>query len=214
MLDYTEIKPDGDPLGCTVVLHGRGVTGRDLVPLAKAINLDRTWWVFPDGPLDFPGIPGGRAWYDMPPNNHKGVLESRKLLFELVERIEKQGIPSARIVLMGFSQGAVMSLDVGLRYPRRIAGVIGMSGYLAFPERLRDEKSPAAAGLPILLTHGKQDDILPVDGAREAQAALRTEGFSVRLHEYLMGHEVIPEALSEVEKFLKPIFGEGRDDSE
>lgn len=207
MLKFTEINPVGAPIGCIVALHGRGVTGEDLAPLADEINLDRVRWIFPDGPVELPELLGGRAWFEMPPNHDRGILESRKLLFELVGWLERQKIPSERIALLGFSQGAVMSLDVGVRYLRRPAGIVAMSGYLVFPETLRAEKSPASAGLPVLLTHGKNDDVLPVDGAREAQALLRTEGFSARLCEYLMGHQVIPETLDEVRKFLKAIFG-------
>jgi phospholipase/carboxylesterase len=206
MLNFTEIKPAGIPIGCIVALHGRGVTGEDLAPLADEIGLDGIQWIFPDGPMELPGPWGGRAWYEIPPDLPQGILQSRKLLFDLIDRLERGKVPSGRIALMGFSQGAVLSIDVGVRYPRRIAGVAAMSGYLAFPETLAAEKSPAAAGLPILMTHGKNDDVLPVDWAREAQAVLRTEGFSVRLHEYLMGHQVIPEALSEVKKFLNRIF--------
>jgi phospholipase/carboxylesterase len=206
MLNFTELHPIGMPIGCIVTLHGRGVRGEDLVPLAEAIALEGIRWIFPDGPMELSVPWGGRAWYEIPPHPLQGLLQSRKLLFDLIERLEREQIPSKRIALAGFSQGAVMSLDVGVRYPRRIAGIVAMSGFLARPETLAVEKSPAAAGLPILLTHGKNDDVLPVEGAREAQAALRTEGFSVRLREYLMGHEVIPEALSEIRNFLNQIF--------
>ncbi|HUK55730.1 MAG TPA: dienelactone hydrolase family protein [Nitrospiria bacterium] len=206
MLNFTELRPVGMPIGCIVALHGRGVRGEDLAPLADAIALDGMRWIFPDGPMELPVIWGGRAWYEIPPHHPRGLLESRTLLFELIEWLERQKIPSRRIALAGFSQGAVMSLDVGVRYPRRIAGIVAMSGYLARPETLTAEKSPAASGLPILLTHGKNDEVLPVEGAREAEAALRAEGFSVRLREYLMGHEVIPEALSEIRKFINLIF--------
>jgi len=206
MLHFTELPSFGMPIGCIVAMHGRGVRGEDLAPLAEAIALEGIRWIFPDGPMELPGFWGGRAWYEIPPHHLQGLLQSRKLLFELIERLEQEKVPSKRIALAGFSQGAVMSLDVGVRYPRRIAGIVAMSGYLARPETLAVEKSPAAAGLPILLTHGKNDDVLPVEGAREAQATLRAEGFSVRLQEYLMGHEVIPEALSEIRAFLNQIF--------
>lgn len=206
MLHYIEHHPTGFPIGCIVALHGRGVRGEDLAPLAEAIALEGIRWIFPDGPMELPGFAGGRAWYEIPPRHLQGLSDSRKLLFELIERLEQQETPSRRIALMGFSQGAVMSLDVGVRYPRRIAGIVAMSGYLAYPETLAAEKSPASAGLPVLLTHGKNDEVLPVEWAREAQAVLRGEGFSVRLHEYLMGHEVVPEALAEVRTFLNQIF--------
>jgi phospholipase/carboxylesterase len=205
-LNITQFNPVGMPVGCIIVLHGRGVTGQDLASLAGEISLDGIRWIFPDGPMEMPGSWGGRAWYEIPPDPPRGIFQSRKLLFGLIEWLESESIPSRRIALMGFSQGAVMSLDVGLRYPKRIAGIVAMSGYLALPDTLRSEKSPTAAGLPILMTHGKNDDVLPVDGARKAQAILRAEGASVRLSEYLMGHQVIPEVLGEVENFLVKIF--------
>ena len=206
MLNFKEMAPSGTPTGSIFVLHGRGVTGEDLMPLVEAMGLEGFRWIFPDGPFDFSSPFGGRSWYELSSPNHQGVLESRRLLTELIEKFEKEGAAPRRIALMGFSQGAVMSLDVGLRYPRRLAGIVGMSGYLAFPERLADEKSPEATGLPILLTHGKNDDILPVEGAREAQAVLRGAGFRVRLQEYLMGHQVIPETLVLAKAFLQEIF--------
>ncbi|HSG06387.1 MAG TPA: hypothetical protein VLB09_08310, partial [Nitrospiria bacterium] len=157
--------------------------------------------------MEIPMLGGGRAWFDSSSPDHEGLRGSRKKIFGLLEEVEKDGIPADRIILGGFSQGAVASLDAGLRYPRRIGGIIGMSGFLAWPDLLKDEMSPAAAGLPILLTHGKNDEVLPVDGAREAQAALRTLGFDVCLREYLMAHEVVPEVLDEIKKFLKKVNG-------
>ncbi len=206
-MEATEILPVGTPLGIIVALHGRGVTGADLSPLAQAVGLDGVRWIFPDAPFEPPELMGGRQWFPPAPNPESGILESRKRILKRLGALEGEGISSRRIALLGFSQGAVMSLDAGVRYPRRLAGIVGLSGFLAFPERLGREKSPAASGLPILLTHGKNDDVLPVEGAREAQAVLRTEGFTVRLHEYLMGHHVIPETLEEVRRFLIKILG-------
>ncbi|HSG04894.1 MAG TPA: alpha/beta hydrolase, partial [Nitrospiria bacterium] len=201
-----EIKPEGPVRGCVIALHGRGVRGSDLAPLAGAIGMPDVRWVFPDGPMEVPPLADGRAWYDSSDPNHEGLNASREIIFGHIERLEKEGLPPERILLAGFSQGAVVSLDAGLRYPRRLAGLIGMSGYLAHPDRLEEEMSPAASALPVLLTHGKNDEVLSVEGSREAQAVLKTLGFSVELREYLMGHEVIQEVLEEVRKFMVRVF--------
>lgn len=193
--------------GCFIALHGRGVRGSDLAPLEGAIGSSGLRWIFPDGPLDLPMAGGGRAWFDSSSPEHEGLLTSRKMIFKILEQLEQEGVPSDRIILGGFSQGAVASLDAGLRYPRRIGGIIGMSGFLAWPDRLKEEITPVAANIPILLTHGKNDEVLPVDGAREAQAVLRTLGLDVNLREYLMGHEVISEVLDEIKNFIGKIFG-------
>lgn len=207
MQKSSEIRSRGEVRGCILGLHGRGVTGKDLASLAEAMALDGVQWVFPDGPLDFPGSLGGRAWFEHSPHHARGILLSRKKIFEWIGELEGESVPADRIALVGFSQGAVVALDAGVRYPRRLAGIVGMSGFLVFPETLAAEKSPSAKGLPILLTHGKNDEVLPVEGSREAQAVLRAEGFSVRLREYLMGHEVVAETLSDVREFLNGIFG-------
>jgi len=194
------------PSGCLVVLHGRGTNGYDLVPIAQALGFSGLRYIFPHAPFPVPGVFGGKAWYELPPYDREGILESRHLLFSLLEELEREGVPSAQIALMGFSQGAVMGLDVGTRYPRRLAGIIALSGYLPFPEDLHSEKSVASLQLPVLLVHGTEDPIVPLEGSRQAERILKEEGFSVRLLEYPMGHEVIPQEIEEIRKFLLSLF--------
>jgi phospholipase/carboxylesterase len=203
-LERVELRSSVQPaLGCVVTLHGRGVTGEDLVPLAEELKLQSLRFIFPNAPFDFMGFSNGRAWYESPPRSHEGLTESRRLLFRLLEDLEKEGVDPGRIVLMGFSQGAVMSLDVGIRYPQRLAGIIALSGYLYSADSIGTEKSPASSGLPILLAHGTDDDVLPFSLSRQADKALKAHGFRTKLLEYPMGHQVIPEELEEVRSFIK-----------
>ena len=192
--------------GCVVTLHGRGVTGEDLVPLAQELGLPALRFIFPHAPFPFTSPFGGRAWYESPPRAHEGLTESRQLLFRLLEELEAQGVEPGRIALMGFSQGAVMSLDVGTRYPKRLAGIVALSGYLYAPDSLGTEKSAAADGLPILLAHGTYDDVLPLAGSRQALKTLQAHSFQARLVEYPMGHQVVLEELEEARSFLKTVF--------
>lgn len=202
-LQWNEVKASGPLQGCVVTLHGRGTTGSDLMPLADEIALPGLRWIFPDAPFPFPGDFGGQMWYASPPMTGGGILESRRLLFELLDDLTlKEKIPSERTVLMGFSQGAVMSLDVGLRYANRLAAIIALSGYLASPERLAAEKSPASQETPILIIHGTMDEVLPVEGSRRAHAALSQEGFRSSFKEYPMGHQVIPEEMGFIRDYL------------
>jgi phospholipase/carboxylesterase len=206
-LKRIDLSPSVQPaLGCVVTLHGRGVTGEDLVPLAEELRLPSLRFVFPDAPFGFMEFSNGRAWYESPPRAHEGLVESRQLLFRLLEDLEKEGIDPGRTVLMGFSQGAVMSLDAGIRYPKRLAGVIALSGYLYAAESIGTEKSAASSGLPVLLAHGTYDDVLPFSLSRQADKALQAHGFQTRLLEYPMGHQVAPEELKEVRAFLKTIL--------
>lgn len=208
-LERIDLPPRGEAaVGCLITLHGRGVTGEDLVPIARELDLPRLRYIFPHAPLPFPSTWGGRAWYELPPDDAEGIHQSCRLLTALIEELVADGWAPERIALAGFSQGAVMSLDVGLRYPKRMAGVLALSGYLHAPERLRAERSPEAIGTPILLCHGTEDPLLPIDGSRQAARLLTAEGFSVTLKEYPMGHEVIPEEIAEVKRFLVRIFPE------
>lgn len=203
-LERHEKAPSGRFEGCVITLHGRGTTGEDLMPLADEIALPGIRWIFPDAPFPFPDDFGGRMWYSSPPQGQSGILESRRLIFDLLDTLmTREGIPSDRIALIGFSQGAVMSLDVGLRYPRQLAAIIPLSGYLAAPETLAAEKSSESVKTPILLVHGTMDEVVPVDGSRKAHTVLVREGYQPRLEEYPMGHQVIPEEIQLIGDFLK-----------
>ncbi|MFQ5580875.1 MAG: alpha/beta hydrolase [Nitrospiria bacterium] len=189
--------------GCVVFLHGRGTTGKDLMPLADEIAFPSLRWIFPDAPFPFLEDFDGRMWFASPPEQHGGIIKSRILLSELLDHlIVENQIPSRKIVLMGFSQGAVMSLDVGIRFHLPLAGLIAMSGFLHSPETVPEEKSPASAEMPILLVHGMADPVVKVDGSRQALSTLRKEGYTVNLQEYPMGHQVIPEEIVLIRKHL------------
>ncbi|MFI5304503.1 MAG: alpha/beta hydrolase [Nitrospiria bacterium] len=202
-LEFYEINPEkGAPLGCLVFIHGLGVNGKDLMPLAAQLNLPQTKYVFPNGPYNVEYTYEGRAWYSLPKENGKGISFSRGGILEILQEIEFSGVPSNQIIIGGFSQGAVMSLEAGLRYPNRLCGIIALSGYLHAPERISSEKSQANQGIPILICHGVDDDVLPIEGSREAARWLEKEGYPVDYHEYPIGHQVISEELNVIRQFI------------
>lgn len=202
-LEFYEINPEqGVPLGCFVFIHGLGVNGKDLMPLAAQLNLPQTKFVFPNGPFSVEYSYEGRAWYELPRETGNGIRVSRRGITELLQKIELSGIPSNQIILGGFSQGAVISLEAGLRYPNKICGIISLSGYLHAPERLSTEKSLANLGIPVLVCHGEEDDVLSIEGSREAARILEKEGYHISYHEYSMGHQVIGEELYVMRQFI------------
>lgn len=207
-LEWSERPAASDAAGWVIALHGRGTVGSDLEPLADAVGLENLGWIFPDAPLPFPGGFGGRMWYESGDEQEVHIRRSRLLLFGLLDDlISTRRIEAQKIILMGFSQGAVMSLEAGLRYPRRLAAILALSGYLFRPQALEKERSSDSARIPILLVHGKLDDVVPVDGSRDAQATLRGLGYEVRLQEYLMGHQVIPEEIDLIRAQLTENLG-------
>ncbi len=199
------------PTAAVVAIHGLGASAEDLVGVADALDLPGVRWVFPQGFLPIAHAFGqGWAWFELPPRHQAGILESRGRLHRLLDDLADTGIPPERTVLSGFSQGGVLTLDAGLRYPKRLAGLAPLSGYLFGAERLPDEMAPAQASTPVFLAHGIHDDVVPIDGSRLAERALREAGVPVELHEYPMAHQIIEPELRDLGAFLARVLGISR----
>lgn len=202
-LQWEGIPADDKAKACVIALHGRGTHGEDLMPLADEIGLPHTRWLFPHAPFPCPGLFNGRMWFGTAAEDLAGIETSRNLLIALLDQIIQKGpTPPEKIVLLGFSQGAVMALDAGLRYPLRLGAIAALSGFLARPENLHDEKAPLSKQVPILLVHGTADEIVTVEGSRKAQSTLDDEGYEVQLKEYPMGHQIVPEEIGLIRDFL------------
>jgi phospholipase/carboxylesterase len=136
---------------------------------------------------------GGYSWYDFSGDADTGVRRSRALLFELLDHWRGRGYPSAGTVLFGFSQGSLMTVDVGLRYPHRMAGLIGISGYVHQPQELLGELGPEARSIPILMTHGTFDPLIPFEPARQQVRDLESAGLRIEWHEFAKDHTIAGE---------------------
>ncbi|WP_338038758.1 alpha/beta hydrolase [Neosynechococcus sphagnicola] len=187
---------DGDqpPTGLMVALHGWGANALDLASLVPMLDLPSYEFIFPDAPFTHPQVPGGKMWYDFQGN--QGLAESRKLLLEWLLSLESStGIPLSRTILSGFSQGGAMTLEVGLSLP--LAGLISLSGYL----HPMTQTMPATLP-PVLIVHGRQDAVVPVAAAQKARDSLQGLGAAVQYQELDMGHEIRPEVLPLMERFV------------
>jgi phospholipase/carboxylesterase len=182
--------------GVIVALHGWGANSNDLVAIAPEVNLPNYQFIFPEAPFPHPNVPGGKMWYDLQDKSRSGLAESRQMLTEFLRSLpESTGIPLSRTVLLGFSQGGAMTLDVGLNMP--LAGLVSLSGYLH--EITTKPNQPIS---PILIVHGKQDPVVPLMAAQTARDTLRSLGAKVKYFEYDMGHEIRPSAIAEIQKFV------------
>ena len=204
-LSYELRAPDGaldtDPLPLVFVLHGRGADARDLADLAPMMGSGYRF-VFPNAPEPFEPAPGfqfGYTWFDGWPAESGSIKKSRNLLMIFIDEIlARYATPPGKVILSGFSQGGLMSLDVGFRIKEKLAGIVVMSGGL-----YEEDPPPFSPGLPVLMEHGTDDDMIPVLAARRARRILESHGVELEYHEFPMGHFVTPESIALVADFLR-----------
>lgn len=174
-----------------VVLHGLGDSMDGYRWLPEALRLDALNYLLVNAPDEYYG---GWSWYDLPGDAAPGVLRSRKLLFELLDSARERGFPAEQTLLFGFSQGCLMTLETGLRYPHRLAGLIGVSGYVHDPARLVREMPPVAAQQRVLVTHGTHDPLIPISQTRAHVQLLRSAGLQIEWREFAKEHTIAGEA--------------------
>jgi len=137
---------------------------------------------------------GGYSWYDFAGDPDPGVRRSRGLLFDLLDSLWLAGYVAERTTVFGFSQGSLMALEVGVRYPQGLAGVIGVSGYVHRPEDLVRGKSSCAQAQRFLLTHGTLDPLIPLHLVRGQVEFLQRSGLNIFWREFEKAHTIAGEA--------------------
>ena len=204
-----------DPKASVIVLHGLGADGNDFVPIANELDLGAVGavrFVFPHAPSRPVTINGGYvmpAWYDIlgldshaQREDEAGLRASQALIEELIAREKARGVAARRIVLAGFSQGCAMTLMTGLRHDERLAGLVGLSGYLPLAAKAEVERHDANRDLPIFLAHGTADPVIPIARARQSRDLLTAMGHPVEWHEYPMPHSVSPAEIADLNRWL------------
>ena len=179
-----------------VLLHGYGANGEDLIALAHAWRdrLPDTAFVAPNAPGAIPGMYGALQWFTLtlrePSEYWRGVSEARPLLDRFLDaELARYALSADRLVLVGFSQGTMLALHVGVRRAAAPAAIIGYSGLLAGPEHLAE----ARVRPPILLVHGETDELIPLAALHLAREALAQAGLPVEWHVRPgLGHGIDP----------------------
>jgi phospholipase/carboxylesterase len=152
------------------------------------------------------------AWYDITGrtvNDREdlaGIHKSAVAISELIEREESRGIAYEKIVLAGFSQGCAMSLQAGLRFPHRLAGIMALSGYLPLANTLALEKSEANSKTPIFMAHGVWDAVITPERAEASADTLEKLGYQVDWNTYPMEHSLHPDELVDISRFLTMVL--------
>jgi len=174
-----------------VVLHGLGDSMEGYRWLPQMLQIPELNYLLVNAPdIYYEGF----SWYDFAGDSGPGIRRSRELLLGLMARQGQLGFPSEQTFLFGFSQGCLMTMDVGLRFVARLAGLIGISGYIFEPEKLVQEMPAIARQQRVLMTHGHQDPMIPLAPVKAQVDLLREHGLKVEWREFAKGHTIAGEA--------------------
>jgi len=213
-----EIETGSPPCASVIWLHGLGADGHDFENLVPELHLPKNpvlRFIFPHAPRRPVTVNGGyvmRAWYDIAmtdrgfDQNAAHILESQEILQALIENEIQRGIASDRIVLAGFSQGGAIALHTGLRYPKRLAGILSLSAPVPFVDTLVQEINPANAAVPIFMAHGTDDRMVPRASAQTAYEKMTTRGLLLEWHEYAMGHTVVADEIRDISRWFNRVY--------
>jgi len=215
LLEYVEVSTSEKPSYSVIWLHGLGADGHDFEPIVPYLGLSpgtAVRFIFPHALMRPVTINGGmvmRAWYDIieisasRSQDEAGIRHSADKVRELIGHEISRGIPASRIILAGFSQGGAMALHVGLRYEQKLAGIMALSAYLLFPERLESERSQANAETPVFIGHGTQDPVVPYFLGQEVRSALQSGSWPVEWHTYPIPHSVSQPEIEDIGRWMQ-----------
>ncbi|MFI3189688.1 carboxylesterase [Crenothrix sp. D3] len=217
-LSTIEIEPQADHQYSVIWLHGLGADGHDFEHIPQELHINiapHCRFIFPNAPIQAVTINGGmemRAWYDILAMNLErevdinGIYQTAKLIEQLIEREKNNGIATENILLAGFSQGGVIALHVGLRYPEKLGGVIALSAYLPTLIQLNSEAAIANQHTPIFMAHGILDSVVDVETGKAVFDSLHAQGYPIQWHDYVMEHSVCVEEIEHLSSFINSIF--------
>ncbi|WIV51987.1 prolyl oligopeptidase family serine peptidase [Marivivens sp. LCG002] len=206
----------GEIRSAVIFLHGYGANGADLLGLADPLgeHLPDTLFLAPDAPESCAGAPFGYQWFPIPWIDGSSEEESRAGLYRAAEdlnafldgvMVDEDLLPE-QVMVLGFSQGTMMALHVLPRREDEVAGICAFSGRLLEPELLEDELQCRP---PVLLVHGDQDDVVPIQALPEAAEALQKAGWK-EVYAHVMkrtAHGIAPDGLSVALAFMRDRLG-------
>jgi len=219
LLECVEIDSRTPADASVIWMHGLGADGHDFEPIVPELGLPddaAVRFIFPHAPPRPVTVNGGmrmRAWYDIKglgadqPQDDEGIRENAARIEALIRRENERGVDTGRIVIAGFSQGGAMALHLGPRYRERLAGIMGLSTYLALQPAFEAERNPANNDTPLFMAHGRYDPMLPFDLGDKSCRYLQSLGYDVEWHEYRMEHAVCMEEIRDIGAWLKRVLG-------
>jgi phospholipase/carboxylesterase len=207
---YTAHVPSGEgPFPTVLSLHGWGASAHDLLGLAPYLHGGEALVICPQGPVSFQTGPGqvGYGWFPITgggPMDPAEFAKGRDVLARFVdEAVARFPVDPRKLVVMGFSQGGVMAFDLVLRDPARFAGLAALSSWLPNDLANTIPETEALENFPVLVQHGTEDPMIPIDRGRETRERLTRMGVGLSYREYEMQHELRPESLRDLVSWLQ-----------
>jgi phospholipase/carboxylesterase len=173
-----------------IMLHGLGDSIEGYRWFPEAMRLPGLNYLLINAPDEYYG---GYSWFDLQGDFVPGVKRSRTLLFELLDAQRAKGFPTEQTTLGGFSQGCLMTMEAGLRYTHRLAGLVGISGWVSELDQVLQQLSPVARAQRFLVTHGTFDPVVPFERTRQQIAQLKAAGLQVDWREFAKPHTIAGE---------------------
>ncbi len=217
-LESVIVETGPKPTFTIIWMHGLGADGHDFEPLVPELvdgGMPALRFVFPHAPVRPVTLNNGypmRAWYDIigidrrSAEDFDGIQASADAIRALIRREEKEGIPSTRIAIAGFSQGGAMALHVATRHPDKLAGVIALSCYLPLARQFASERTDVNLATPVFMGHGTQDPVVPFALGDESRKSLEGTGFKVQWRAYPMPHSMCEPEVADIRAFLQRII--------
>lgn len=219
MLSCVEIPSTSTPHSSIIWLHGLGADGHDFESIVPELSLEKMAninFIFPNAPIQAVTINGGmqmRSWYDILEASLDrkvavdDIYQSSAQLTRLIQREIDAGIKAENILLAGFSQGGVIALHAGLRFPQKLAGILALSTYLPTTAQLQTEGTTANKDLPIFMAHGTMDPVVYPQIAKDSFNQLQNMGYPISWHEYpTMQHSLCLEEITDIAHFINRVL--------
>ena len=182
-----------------IVLHGRGGKAEDFTWLAQSFAFEEMHYLFLNAPQVYEE---GFSWYSDTPCHLESIKDASNLLVHAFDILFSKDFDASQSFLFGFSQGALLTFEVGAKYTKEFAGYIAISGSILNPELLLHDMNPELKNANWICTHGKHDDALSFQDTKAQVETLRQSGFNLTFKAYVKDHSIIEEELKMLESWI------------
>jgi len=183
-----------------IALHGWTGNIDSMEPVTKMLKIDDTKWILPEAP--YTSSKSGFSWFNETEKNNWYYLKSFNFLSKIILSLKKEGFQNSQIFMLGFSQGACISIEFMIRQKFSIGGIIPISGFIRFKKNVEIDATIESKKTSILLLHGENDKIIDCTESKEALKTLRDIGYPTFIELFSTGHKIPIQARARIQKFI------------